>query len=343
MNAITIQKTHTHYRGGHCESGAVYSLLKNFGFDLSEPMAFGISSNISFVYLPFVKIWGRPLIAFRMMPHSIVKGVQKRLGIKFWMKTYKYDQQLEAMEELDRLLSEGKPVGVQLNVSFLEYFMGDFRVPINHHTATIHRKEGDEYIVSDPLFDTTERVKYEDMQKARFAKGPNAPCGFIFYPLHVPETINYKNAIKKSVKRVVTMMLQPMFPYYGILGIKTFARAIRKLNNHPDKKFLRNFMGHIIIFQEEQGTGGGAFRYMYAAFLKEVYDMLLIPELLGASKKIVAAGDKWRLAAASCGKFIQGKTDTVDLNKTAQLYLECAMEEKEAYLLLKKIKWNKVP
>jgi hypothetical protein len=79
---------------------------------------------------------------------------------------------------------------------------------------------------------------------------------------------------------------------------------------------------------------------MYAAFLREAYDLLKIPELLDASKKFVAIGDKWRLAASSCGKFIQGKTDEVDLEKTARLYRECAQEEKAAYLLLKKIKWK---
>jgi hypothetical protein len=131
-----------------------------------------------------------------------------------------------------------------------------------------------------------------------------------------------------------------MFPYYGVLGIKTFARMIRKLNNNPDRKYVRGFISHIVIFQEEQGTGGGGFRYMYAAFLREAYDLLKIPELLEASKKFNAIGDMWRQAAASCGKFIQGKTDEVDLNKTANIYFECARAEKEAYLLLKKIEWK---
>jgi hypothetical protein len=340
MKTLTAKKPYKHYTGGHCESGSVSSIVKNYGFELSEPMALGISSNIAYAFFPFIKVWGRPLIAYRMMPQNIVKGVQKRLGIKFWMKTYKYKDQQEAMDNLDRLLSEGKPVGLQMNVSFLEYFCGEFRIPINGHMATIHSREGEDYIVSDPLFDSPKRVKRDDLRKARFAKGPNAPRGFIFYPLEVPETIDYKKAIEKSVKHVIFMMLQPMFPYYGILGIKTFSRYVRKLQNHPDKKFIRAFIGHVVIFQEDQGTGGGGFRYIYGAFLKEAYELLKYPELIDASKKMIAIGDKWRLAAASCGKFLQGKTDTVDLNKAADMYLEIAQAEKDVYLLLKKIKWN---
>ncbi len=338
MKTAIAQKNYTHHQGGHCESGSVSSIVKNYGFDLSEPMAFGISSNIGFVYLPFVKIWGKPLIAWRMLPQSIVKGVQKRLGIKFCIKTY--DNEQEAMDELDRLLDKGKPVGIQCSVAYLKYFLGEFRIPNNSHMTIVIGREGDEYLINDPLWDYQTRAHRDDLRNARFAKGPQAPKGFMFYPLEIPENIDYKKAIKKAVKHVPFMMLQPMFPYYGILGMKTFARMIRRLQKNPNIKVVRGLMNHIVLFQEEVGTGGGGFRYMYAAFLREAYDLLKIPELLEASKKFVAIGDKWRLAASTCGKFIQGKTDEVDLNKTADIYLECARAEKEAYLFLKKIKWK---
>jgi hypothetical protein len=338
MKMAAAGKTYTHYQGGHCESGSVSSIVRNYGFELSEPMAFGISSNIGFVFLPFIKIWGRPLIAFRMLPQSIIKRVQKRLGVRFCIKTY--DDQDEAMDELDRLLAEGKPVGLQVSVAYLTYFLGDFRIPFNGHMTIVNGREGDEYLVSDPLYDYVTRVRRDDLRKARFARGPNAPRGFMFYPLSFSEDIDYKKAIKKSIKQVLFMMLQPMFPYYGILGIKTFARSIGKLPRHSDTKHIRAFLSHILIFQEEQGTGGGGFRYMYAAFLKEAYDMLGIPELLEASKKMVEVGDLWRRAAVSCAKFIQGKTDTVDCGLVGRLYGDCAKSEKEVYLLLKRIKWR---
>lgn len=338
MKKAIAQKPYKHYQGGHCESGSVSSIVTNYGFNLSEPMAFGISSNIGFVYLPFVKIWGRPLIAWRMLPQSIVKGVQKRLGIKFCIKIY--DNELEAMDELDRLLDEGKPVGIQGSVAYLKYFLGEFRIPNNSHMTIVTGREGDEYLINDPLWDHATRVHRDDLQMARFSKGPQAPKGFMFYPIGLPETVDYKKAIKKAVKHVPFMMLQPMFPYYGVLGIKTFARMVKRLQKNPDIKAVRGLFYHIVLFQEEVGTGGGGFRYMYAAFLREAYDILKIPDLLEASKKFNAIGDLWRQAASSCGKFIQGKTDEVDLNKTADIYFECAKQEKEAYLMLKKIRWR---
>jgi hypothetical protein len=336
MNKSLSVKNYTHYQGGHCESGSVYSLLRNYGFDISEPMALGISSNIGFAFLPFIRVWGHPLIAFRLVPRTIIKGVQKRLGVRFFTRTY--DDQKEAMDELDRLLIEGKPVGLQATIAYLPYFLGEWMIPFNGHMMIVYGRDGDEYLVSDPLYDHVTRVTYDNLRKARFATGPNAPKGFIFYPIEMPETVNYKKTIIKSVKKVAFMMLQPMFPYYGILGIKSYARSVRKLQKNTDVKYKRSFLNNIFMFQELVGTGGGGFRYMYAAFLKEAYDMLKMPALLETSKKMVEAGNKWREAAASCAKFIQGKTDKVDLNKTADLYLECARMEKEIYLLLRKIK-----
>jgi Domain of unknown function (DUF4872)/Butirosin biosynthesis protein H, N-terminal len=338
MKPAIAQKTYTHYRSSNCEAGSISSIVNNYGFDLSEPMAFGISSNIGFIYLPFIKIWGRPLVAWRMLAQGIIKGVQKRLGIKICMKTYSNEQ--EAMDELDRLLDEGKPVGLQVSIAYLTYFLGDFRIPFNGHMVIVGSRKGDEYLISDPLYDYTVYVHRDDLRKSRFARGPYAPKGFMFYPLEIPEKIDYKKAVKKSIKRVVSMMLQPVIPYCGVLGIKNFARSIEKLQNNPDKKSIRGLLSHIVIFQEEGGTGGGGYRYIYAAFLREAYDLLKIPELLDASKKFNAIGDKWRLAVSSCAKFIQGKTDEIDLKKTAQLYRDCALAEKEVYLILKKIKWK---
>ena len=82
------------------------------------------------------------------------------------------------MDELDRLLDEGKPVGIQVSTAFLRYFLGDFRIANNSHMTIVSGREGDEYLVNDPLWDYQTKVHRDDLQKARFSKGPQAPKGF---------------------------------------------------------------------------------------------------------------------------------------------------------------------
>ncbi|MBN2159538.1 MAG: BtrH N-terminal domain-containing protein [Spirochaetes bacterium] len=338
MNIIQKVTDYRIIQGGHCETGGVASIVTNHGFDLSEPMAFGISSGITFFYMPLVRIWNNPLISFRMAPGAIVRGVQKRLGMQFVIKRYKDKEQ--AMKELDELVDSGQPVGLQVCLSYLTYFHPDFRVYFNAHTIIIYGRDGDEYLVSDPAFDKYTRINREPLIKARFAKGVNAPRGFMFYPVYLSSDVDYKSAIKKAVKSTVSMMLQPMLNFVGIRAINTVARRIEKMHKGADIKQVRNFLTHIVLFQEEIGTGGGGFRYMYAAFLQEAFDRLKIPSLLEASKMMVGVGDLYRKAAVSCAKIIREKQKVYDLKIIADQYRECARAEKEVYLLLKKIDWR---
>jgi hypothetical protein len=327
-----------HYDAAHCESGAVRSLLTNYGLDVSEPMVFGISSAIIFFYFPPVKMWGHPLISYRMPPRSILKKAQKRLGIDFVTKTYDLEQ--DAMDELDALLARGKPVGLQTNLSFLPYLQLEFRVYFNGHMIVVYGKDGDEYLVSDSTVDRPMRIKAEHLRMARFQEGQYAPRGFMFYPESIPDPVDYRTAIRKAAKQTVNMMLQPLFPIVGIRGIRTMARRIVKLHQHPDKRYVKSFLGNMIMFQEEVGTGGGGFRYLYAAFLQEAAHLLGIPGLDEAKKQMAHTADLMRNIALVCARIVKAGNEEVDLMPLAGLVREWAESEKKAYLILKKIKWK---
>ncbi len=73
-----------HRQSAHCESGVVANMVSHGGLAMNEPMAFGLSSALTFAYMPMIKMAGMPLIAYRMPPGHIIKGVAKQLG----MKTY---------------------------------------------------------------------------------------------------------------------------------------------------------------------------------------------------------------------------------------------------------------
>jgi len=329
-----------HRPSGHCETGGTASMISNHGMELSEAMVLGITSGITFFYFPLVKIWNNPLISYRMAPRSMIKGLQKRLGIRFDMREFK--DQKEAMEDLDRLLEQGQAVGCTAGISALPYFTPEMRIYFNAHTVIILGKENDEYICSDPVFDHITRCPVKDLQRARFVKGANAPNGFRWYPVFIPDpaAIDWKPVIRKAVKSTVGMMLQPMFPFVGIKAIHVVINKIKKMQKNPDKKMVKNFLNHIILFQEEVGTGGGGFRFMYAAFLKEAYDMLKIPELEQASKKMLETGDIMRNFAVALAKVVRGKQDPSDLSEIIGLMREWAKSETEVYIILKKIRWK---
>jgi len=311
------------------------SLLKHKGVELSEPMVFGLSSALCFAYLPFVKFGNMPLVSYRMFPGHIVKKFPKRLGMTYFRKTYRNPDQ--AMAELDDYLAKGQLVGLQTSAYYTTYFPPEMRFHFNAHNIIAIGKEGDEYLVSDPVFDHIERIKAADLKLARFAKGLSAPKGLAHYPLAPPAGLDLEKLIKRSIKKTANMMLHAPLPWIGIKGIHCLARKVLKLSKAADSRYMRLFLGNVVRMQEEIGTGGGGFRFMYASFLQEAYTVAGWPLLQEASERMTAAGDEWRGFALECAKVVKRKADARAPDHIAGLLRSCAESERQIYMLLRRV------
>ncbi|MDU0353046.1 DUF4872 domain-containing protein [Paraglaciecola aquimarina] len=105
--------------------------------------------------------------------------------------------------------------------------------------------------------------------------------------------------IYKSIKKTAKMMYGipiPGIPFFGIKGITYLAKQIEKLESKP-MKYKRLYLGNIVRMQEEIGTGGAGFRFMYASFLDEAATLTGDTELYELSKLTTEIGDKWRAFA----------------------------------------------
>lgn len=317
---------HTH--SAHCESGVMSSMLRHYGLNLSEPMVFGLSSALTFAYLPFLKMGGMPLVAYRSMPKSIIKNIQKNLNVKMKLETFSNKEKGEA--RLDELLAEGKIVGAQSSVYWLPYFPEEMRFHFNAHNLLVFKKEGEVYEVSDPVFEFTQKCDKASLTKARFVKGVMAPKGLLYYPISVPTEIDLKPIILKSIKKVAKTMLNTPVPIAGLKGIKYLAKSIRKLKK-TDKRYAKLFLGHIVRMQEEIGTGGAGFRYLYASFLQE--SSLFFNHESGlseASEMFLKVGDEFREFALIIAKAIKSKND-IDYEMIADFLENIADQEREVY------------
>lgn len=317
-----------HKHSAHCESGVMSSMLRHYGLDISEPMVFGLSSALTFAYLPFIKMGGMPLIAYRSMPKSIIKNIQKNLKVKMKLETFSKKEKGEA--RLDELLSEGKIVGAQTSVYWLPYFPEEMRFHFNAHNLLVYGKDGDNYKVSDPVFEHPVVCDKTSLTKARFVKGVMAPKGLLYYPIEVPTNIDLKPIIKKSIKKTAKSMLGTPVPIAGLKGMKYLAKSISKLDS-KDKRYAKLYLGHIVRMQEEIGTGGAGFRYLYASFLQESSVMFDNDETLKeASDMFLEVGDKFRDFALLIAKAIKSKND-IDYKTISKKLSFISDEETKVY------------
>ena len=317
-----------HQHSAHCESGVMSSMLRHNGIEMSEPMVFGISGALTFAYLPFIKMGGMPLIAYRSMPKSIIKNIQKKLKLKMKLETFSNKE--KGQKRLDELLDEGKIVGAQTSVYWLPYFPQEMRFHFNAHNLLIFKKEGNTYSVSDPVFEHTQECDEDSLLKARFARGIMAPKGLLYYPISVPKNIDLKPIICKSIKKTAKTMLNTPVPIAGLKGIGYLAKTIKKLY-FKDERYAKLFLGHIVRMQEEIGTGGAGFRYLYASFLQEssvIFENNQV--LLEASQMMLELGDKWREFALMIAKAIKSK-NSIDFVSISEKLLFIKDEESKVY------------
>lgn len=323
-----------HRQSAHCESGVVSALLSHNGLPMSEPMAFGLSGALAFAYIPLIKMAGMPLIAYRMPPGHIIRGVQKRIHARMARTTFR--DPARGTEALNRQLDAGRAVGLQTCVYWLPYFPEEMRFHFNAHNLIVYGREGSDYLVSDPIFEYTSRCPADAMRKARFARGAMAAKGLMYFPERLPAEIDYARVIPKAIHANFRTMNQAPLPVIGIRGIRHLARSIIKLSQSKNAAQLPLYLAHIVRMQEEIGTGGAGFRFIYASFLQESARLLDSDLLREASASLTDAGDEWRLFALQASKMCRNRKP-MDVGELSVILNRCADREAAVWQLLRRI------
>jgi len=325
-----------HVQTAHCETGATANLLNFNGMQVSEPLVFGVGGGLFFGYFPFVKLNYIPLTSFRHAPGKIFNTFTRRLGIKVKRKYFKDPQQ--AMDALDSMLAQGTPVACQTGVYWLPYFPSAYRFHFNAHNIVIYGRQKGSYRVSDPNMEHPVTIAYDDLKRARFAKGALAPKGKMYYPLQIPDQIDLKSAVKKGIKEVAFNMTRIPMPIIGVRGIRYVSEQIRKWPKKLGPQKAARYLGQVIRMQEEIGTGGAGFRFMFASFLQEASDILARPQLMELSHRVTAVGDRWRDFALLGARVIKGRnTDPEVYDQLAESLLICAHQEGKIFTELRRM------
>jgi hypothetical protein len=355
-----------HLQAAHCENGVTAGLLHHIGLDkITEPLAFGIGSGLFYIYIPFIKISNGPAIAFRTMPGLIFKRTCKALGIPVIRR--KFRSREEAASALNGLLDRGQPVGCQVGVYYLTYFPKEYRFHFNAHNIVVYgrerqgrqdqadrqdrsdrqdqadRQDEDVYLISDPVMEKTTTLTGYELERVRFAKGALAPRGQLYYPVGGTSVtdVQIARAIRKGIKRNVNAMIHIPGAIAGVKGIRYTGNKIKKWRDQLGLHKAGLYLAQLVRMQEEIGTGGGGFRYIYAAFLQEAYAYCPNDQLPEISAQFTRSGDLWRTAAVQAAGIYKGRIGSqADFDIMGDYLLEIAEIEKRAFEALNKIKWK---
>ncbi len=319
-----------HRQSAHCENGVVSNLLNFHGLKFDEPMVFGIGSGLFFSYLPFVRLNGIPVASYRVWPGLIFKRFAKRTGITIERK--KFSTPNAAMDALDAMLDKGQPVGMLTSVFYLNYLPAAYRFHFNAHNIIVFGKENGQYLVSDPVMEYTTEISREDLIRARFAKGVPEPSGRMYYPKTVSGSYDLEKAIWAGIRQTSDDMTRIPVPLVGTKGMRYLSKRLRKWPERIGNKKAILWLGNLIRMQEEIGTGGAGFRFIYAAFLDQASSTLHDAKLFELSKKLTKSGDQLRDFAYYAGRVCKDrKSDTRTFAELGDMLDQCATQENEVF------------
>ncbi len=321
---------YTHRQSAHCENGVTAGLVSHHAIAMSEPLAFGIGAGLFYGYIPFMRLNNLPLATFRVITGAIFKRVTRELGIKTFSRSFR--NPVESMRALDETLARGIPVGLQTGAWWLPYFPEAYRFHFNMHNLVVYGKKGDNYLISDPVFPEPVVCNSGDLVKARYTKGTLAPKGKMYYLAKVPARLDLPHAVENGIRSVAKAMLKYPLPIIGVSGIRYLAKRLEKWPRTlgPEKSLL--YLGQMIRMQEEIGTGGAGFRFIYAAFLQEAAGILGNDKFREHSQQMTAIGDRWREFAVRAARNCKGRAGADDSYPAmAEILRDCANREEELY------------
>jgi len=331
-----VKLDYKHRQAGHCESGVTSNLLNYYHFQISEPMVFGIGAGLFFSHLPFLKMQHAPTTSFRVWPGMVFTRSTHALGIT--TINHRFRNPKDAMNRLNEVLDQGIPVGLQVGTFHLPFFPPEYRMHYNMHNMVVYGYDKETYFVSDTLMEPVVEINYDDLARVRFAKGPFAPQGRMYYPVKIPAEVDFKPAIIKGIRKTANNMIGVPFPLIGVKGIRYLSGKMRQWERKlgPDKASY--YLGQVLRMEEEVGTAGAGFRFIYGAFLNEAADVLNQSWLREISFEMGENANKWRefsyLGSRNCKK--RGKPEQ-SYDFLADMLLEVADREEKIFRKLAKI------
>jgi hypothetical protein len=338
IETLADGRTYVHRQSAHCETGVTAALFRDKGLDISEPMVFGIGSGIFFGHLPFIKWTGLPITTYRSLPGMVFKKTAKRLGAKVVRKRFRSPQ--KGMDELRRVIRTGQIAAVTTNLYWLSFFPRRYRFNFSGHNLIVLYETPNGFRISDPaISENTLECSADELEKARFARGPLEPRGLMYYPLRVDPRPDLRKACLTGMLDSCNQMLKIPIPLFGVKGIRYLAKKIMQWPNTLGYVEACRQLAHVVRLQEEMGSGGAGFRFLFAAFLQEASELFGSPELRKLSMEMTDIGDRWREFAVVSVRIIkQRKTKREDsFDSVGGMMLDCAKREEELFKNLRDV------
>lgn len=298
MSQIIVPEKFKQFIGKHCETSALKRVMDYHGLYLSEEMLLGLGGGIGFIYW-YMKSMSSPFIGCRNgKVTDFLVNVCRKIGAEVdIIETASPQKGYEALKEL---VNSGEPVIVYGDMAYLPYFVIPETAHFGGHAFVVFgldEKKDEVYIYDRGKNPAT--VSINDLAKARGSKFSPFPPKHRILKIKYPDKIgNLEQGVEESIKECCHNMLEPPITNIGLSGMAKWAKIVA---TWPEQFKGINLLGALMngfMYIEIAGTGGSAFRTMYAQFLEEANAIISKPSLKEVANLMLESAKIWSEIAA---------------------------------------------
>lgn len=305
--------------GEHCETTAIGNLLKHAGLELSEPMLFGLSSGLGFMYWN-MKTMPLPFLGGRVK--SLTENLQKNLNLAF--TEHETASSKKAWEQVAAAIQSGGPVGLQLDCYHLDYFTNKIHFA-GHHVAMYGYDGEFAYLVDTRPQGGVVKTSLESLALARNERGPMSARNRSYTVSVKAEDVDLRAAIPRAIRSNALEFLNPPIRNLGYKGIlKTSVEVKKWLGTSRNPRADFNLTA---VLMERAGTGGALFRNLYRDFLEEAGALMGLDVLHDAHVQFAGIAKKWNRVSELFASV--RSADDVEVIEEASRILEAISEDEK--------------
>jgi len=279
--------------GKHCETTALKKALDYHKLSLSEEMLFGLGGGIGFIYW-YMRTMPAPFVGGRHgKATDFLSNACQRIGAD--VTIMETSSPRKGYEELKASLRAGEPAVVYGDMVYLPYTATPEVAHFGGHAFVVFGLDEarDEVYIYDRSRDPV-TVSMSELARARSSRFPLFPPKHKLLKISYPERIgNLEDGIRESIRECCQDMLAPSIRNTGLPGMEKWADVIMRWPVRFNKIGLLNALINGFTYIEIAGTGGSAFRPMYARFLEEASYITSIRALKEVAEMMNEAAGVW--------------------------------------------------
>ncbi|WP_257297754.1 BtrH N-terminal domain-containing protein [Haloarchaeobius sp. FL176] len=282
-----------HAAGAHCGSTSLTDVATYRRWGLSEPMCFGIGAGLGF---SFIESEDGPTKQFVGRTPWLETAFHEHLGVTVEQGS---EQTFEAAwDDVTAHLDAGRPVLLFVDIFYLPYYDSD--VHFSPHVVLAVGYDEESVTLADSEHDDLQRLSLSNLRTAM-----GSEHGFFgeltndwLVAMDDP-TRSVADAARDGLRTTAEAMLEPESTTWagdatnGLDGLRAFAHSLPDWPDLPDAEWCTRFAYQNV---EKRGTGGSAFRGLFAPFVAEIE-----PELEAVDDAVVTEArgidDDWGTVA----------------------------------------------